>query len=121
MHTHGVICVWSYLLASTAASPILRAQQVVAEAEHAARLVGEIVAMGWSRGLLPNFVLPEAKEELVHLQEVEGAVAISMGRGERGEERQIESCQNPKRSILRHETWEHYRPEANAELAVRRE
>lgn len=65
MHTHEITCVWSYFLASIAAIPILWVQQLVAEAGHAARLMGEAVAMGGSRESLPNFVLPEAK----HLRE----------------------------------------------------
>jgi hypothetical protein len=82
---------------------------VVAEAKHAARLVGEIVGVGHggSRESLPNFVLPEAKEGMVHLQGAVGAVAIPMAREGRGEERQIQRCWNPRRSILQHETWEH--------------
>ena len=67
VRTRGVTCVWSCFLASTAASPISRVRQVVMEANHVTRLVGETAAMGGSRGSLPDFVLPEVKKEVVHL------------------------------------------------------
>lgn len=57
-----ITCVWSCFLASTAASPILRALQVAVEVGHATRLVGEAVV---KRGLIPNLVSQEAK----HLRE----------------------------------------------------
>lgn len=100
---------------------------MVEEAGYATRSMAEAVVVDESRESLPDLISPEAKhlregdwkgalKKERRLQEAEGAVP--MVRNERVEVGQIESCWNPKKSILRYETQEHQTPEAIAKAVV---
>lgn len=99
------------------------------------RLAGETEVKGEDRGSFPNFVSLQAKHlweggyeirgdlgemlEEEHPEEAEGAV--SMVQEVRAGEGRIESCWNPKMSILQHETWVRQTRDGIAKPAVQGE